>query len=191
VEIARSALEAGLDNRWQSNEIFLRLIRDDALRRGDLEDARSWYLDRYPELFLDAPEITVGNVNVAADLALLLQRAGELAAADVIIDAGLAWIQRTQPEGVHGNLINIVDVELLALGGQKQAALDTLQQAVDGGWRSHWRPIFHDETLTSLRDEPRFQQITAQLEEDMATQLEAIRALPAMGEFDLRFAKRN
>lgn len=191
VEIARSALEAGLDDRWQSNEIFLRLIRDDALRSGDLEDARSWYLDRYPELFLDAPEITVGNVNVAADLALLLQRAGELAAADVIIDAGLAWIQRTQPEGVHGYLINIADVELLALGGQKQAALDTLQQAVDGGWRSNWRPIFHDETLTSLRDEPRFQQITAQLEEDMATQLEAIRALPDMGEFDLRFAKRN
>lgn len=191
VEIARSALEAGLDDRWQSNEIFLRLIRDDALRSGDLEDARSWYLDRYPELFLDAPEITVGNVNVAADLALLLQRAGELAAADVIIDAGLAWIQRTQPEGVHGYLINIADVELLALGGQKQAALDTLQQAVDSGWRSHWRPIFHDETLTSLRDEPRFQQITAQLEEDMATQLEAIRALPDMGEFDLRFAKRN
>jgi hypothetical protein len=186
VEIARSALKAGLDDRWQSNEIFLRLVRDDALRSGNFEDAKSWYLDRHPELFLDSPEITVGNVNAAADLALLLKRAGDPTAASAIIDAGLAWIQRTQPEGVYGYLINIAEVELLAVGTQKQAALDKLEQAVDSGWKSHWRSAFSDETLASLRSEPRFQQITAQLEKDMATQLEAIRALPNMGEFDLR-----
>ena len=191
VEIARNALEAGLDDRWQSDEIFLRLVRDDALRSGKFKDAKSWYLDRHPELFLDAPEITASNVNAAADLALLLQRAGETAAADVIIDAGLSWIQLTQPDGVYGYLINIAVVELLAVGGQKQAALDKLQQAVDSGWRSYWRSIFRNETLASLRDEPRFQQITAQLENDMAVQLEAIRALPDMGEFDLRSAKSN
>jgi len=189
VEIARSALEAGLADRWQSDEVFLRLVRDDALRNGNYEDARSWYLDRYPELFLDAPEIAVGNVNVAADLALLLQHAGEPAVAEVIIDAGLAWIRRTQPEGVYGFQINIAGVELLAVGGQKQAALDKLQEAVDSGWNTDWRTIIRDETLSSLRDEPRFQQITAQLEKDMATQLEAIRALPDMGEFDLRLAR--
>ena len=189
VEIARGALEAGLDDRWQSNEIFLRLLRDDALRSGDFEDAKSWYLDRNPELFLETPGIAVGNINAAADLALLLQRAGEPAAADRIIDAGLAWIERTQPEDVHGYLINISDVELLALSGQKQAALDRLQQAVDNGWLSHWPEIFNNETFNSLRDEPRFQQATAQLENEMATQLEAIRALPNMGEFDLRSAK--
>jgi len=191
VEIARSALEAGLDDRWQSNQIFLRLVRDDALQSGNLEDAKFWYLDRHPELFLDTPEINVDNVNAAADLALLLQRAGEPAAATAIIDAGLAWIQRTQPEGVHGFLINIADIELLALDGQEQAALDRLQQAVDSGWKSHWRSAFDNETLASLRNEPRFQQITAQLEKDMATQLEAIRALPNMGEFDLRSGKSD
>lgn len=191
VETARSALEAGLDNRQHSNEVFLRLVRDDGLRTGNLDDAQDWYLDIHPELFLEAPEITVDNVNAAADLALLLQRAARPLAADVIIDAGLAWIQRTQPEGVHGNLIDIADVELLALDGQEQAALDRLQQAVDNGWKTNWRPIFSDETLSSLRNEPRFQQITAQLENDMATQLEAIRALPNMGEFDLRSAKSD
>jgi TolB-like protein/Tfp pilus assembly protein PilF len=191
VEIARSALEAGLDDRWQSNQIFLRLVRDDALRSGNLDDARSWYLERHPELFMDIPEIKVGNVNAAADLALLLQRAGDPTAADVIINAGLDWIQRTQPEGVHGYLINIADVELLALDGQKQAALDRLQQAVDSGWRSHWRSTFGNETLASLRNEPGFQQITAQIEKDMATQRKAIRALPDMGEFDLRSGKSD
>jgi len=191
VDIARSALEEGLDDRWQSNEIFLRLVRDDALRSGNLDDAKFWYLDRHPELFLDAPEIEISNVNPAADLALLLQRAGESTAASALINAGLAWIKQTQPEGVYGYVINIADVELLALDGQTQAALDTLQQAVDSGWRSHWRSVFGNETLASLRNEPRFQQITAQLEQDMATQFEAIRALPNMGEFDLRSGKSD
>jgi TolB-like protein len=186
VEIARDALEAGLADRWQSNEVFLRFVRDDVLRSGNFEDAMTWYRDRHPELFLDTPGIAVGNVNAAADLALLLQRAGESAAADTIIDAGLAWFRRTQPEGVHGYLVGIVDVEFLALDGQTQAALDTLQQAVDSGWRSHWPAIIRNKTLDSLRDEPQFQQITAQLEEDMARQLKAIRALPNMGELDLR-----
>jgi TolB-like protein/Tfp pilus assembly protein PilF len=186
LEIARGALEEGLADRWQSNEIFLRLVRDNALRSGSFEDAKFWYRDRHPELFLDAPEIRVGNINAAADLALLLQRAGEEATADIIVDAGLDWIEKTQPKGVHGSLINIADVELLALDGQKQAALDRLQQAIDGGWRSHWRSALSNENLSSLRGEPTFRQIVARVEADMAAQLLAIRALPYMGEFDLR-----
>ena len=191
LEVARRALEAGLDDRWGSNQYFLRLVRDDAIRSGNLDDARAWYLDRHPELFLDSPKITVDNVNAAADLAVLLQRAGEPAAANTLIDAGLAWVQRTQPAGVYGNLVNIVAVELLALAGEKDAALDALQQAVDSGWRANWRYIFRNETLASLRDVPAFQAITSELEDDMANQLDAIQALPDMGEFDLRSAKSN
>jgi tetratricopeptide (TPR) repeat protein len=190
-EIAQGALEAGLDDRWGSNQYFLRLVRDDAIRSGNFDDAQAWYLDRHPELYLDSPKITVDNVNAAADLAVLLQRAGEPGAANALIDVGLAWFRRTQPAGVHGNLVNIVDVELLALAGKKDAALDALRQAVDSGWRDNWKYIFRNETLASLRDEPRFQAITSQLQDDMATQLDAIRALPDMGEFDLRSFKSN
>jgi len=185
-EIARSTLEAGFTDRWRSGEVFLRIVRDAALRSGNFDEARSWYLDRHPELFVNTPQIRMGNINAAADLALLLQRAGEPAIANRIIDAGIDWMRRTQPEGVYGYVINIVYVELLALDGQVQAALDALQQAVDSGWTAHWRPVFGNETLDSLRDEPQFRQITAQLENEMATQLEAIRALPYMGELDLR-----
>jgi len=165
-EIARSTLKAGFTDRWRSGEVFLRVVRDAALRSGNFDEARSWYLDRHPELFLDTPQIRMGNINAAADLALLLQRAGEPAIANRIIDAGLDWMRRTQPEGVYGYVINIVYVELLALDGQVQAALDALQQAVDSGWTVHWPLIFSNETLGSLRDEPQF--------------------LPYMGELDLR-----
>lgn len=191
LDIARRALKAGLNDRWASDRYFLRLVSDDAIRSGDSDAARVWYLQRHPELFLASPEITVDNVNSAAALALLLQRAGASDDANVLIDAGLAWVRRTQPAGVHGYLINIVDVELLALAGKKGAALEALQQAADSGWRFDWLYIFRNKTLDSLRDEPEFEAITLQLESDMAEQLVAIRALADMGEFDLRFTAHN
>jgi len=186
LEIAKFALQKNLSDRWQSQETFLRIVRDAALQSGNPEESRSLYLSLYPELFSEVPEISVKNVNVAADLALLLQRGGESRAAEVIIEAGLAWFRRTQPPNVYGFLIEIVDVEFLALSGQKQAALEALQQAVDSGWNSNWQSIFRNETLASLRDDPQFKKITAQLEDEMARQLGVIRALPHLSEFDLR-----
>lgn len=191
LEIARSALEANLHDRWGSNSIFLRLVRDDALRSGEYEIARDWYHDRYPELFAELPEITVNNVNVAADLALLLRSAGDIAAADRLIGAGLRWYRQSQPPGVHGYLTNIVDVELLAISGEKDAALDTLRDAVASGWRMGWKWTLANENLASLKDEPAYQATIARLENEIATQLEATRELPYQGEFDLRFAQEE
>lgn len=191
LEIARGALEADLDYRWGSDLYFLRLVRDDALQSGNYDDALSWYRARNPGLFEAPPKITVDNVSIAADLAFLQQRSGASDNASVLIDAGLAWLQRTQPAGMHGYLTNIVDVELLALAGNRDAALSALQQAVDGGWRFDWPYTLRNKTLDSLRSEPEFEAITLQLENDMSEQLDAIRALPYMGEFDLRSAISN
>ncbi|MCZ6536690.1 MAG: tetratricopeptide repeat protein [Gammaproteobacteria bacterium] len=189
--IARRALEADLDDRWGSDAVFLRLVRDDAFKTGAITDARAWYRDRHPELLQESPKITIDNINAAADLALLLQQAGEADSADTLIDAGLSWYREKQVPGVHGYLTNIVDVELLALHGEKNAALDALRQAVDGGWRWSWPWYMSNENLSSLKDEPEFQEIIAQLEDDMATQLKAIQAVPDMGEADLRFPKSD
>jgi hypothetical protein len=79
-----------------------------------------------------------------------------------------------------------VGVELLALNSDKKAALDALRDAVDDGWRIDVAWSLDDENLSSLRDDAEFQAIVAEVEDDMATQLEAIKALPDMGEFDLR-----
>jgi len=186
IVIARRALEAGLDDRWFSHRVFLRLVRDDALQTGDFSDALGWYRDLHPELFRSVPEITIDNVNAAANLALLLRRAGEADRADMLIDAGLAWYRQTQPAKGHGYLVNIVDVQLLALNGEKDAALATLQRAVDRGWGFAWQWNTENENLASIRGDAQFQAIIAQLEDRMVTQLEAIRALPDMGEYDLR-----
>ncbi len=191
LEIAHRALEAGLHDRWGSTAKFLRLVRDDALRSNQYDVARDWYRDRHPELFAEVPEIAVSNVNAAADLALLLQRAGDVAAADRLIDAGLTWYRQSQPSGVHGYLVNIVDVELLALGGEKEAALDTLRDAIANGWRMGWKWTLANENLASLKDEPEYRAIRDGLESDIAAQLEAMRELPYQGKFDLRFVQEE
>jgi hypothetical protein len=189
--IAQKALDADLDDRWFSRRVFLRVVRDEALRTGNYQNALTRYRISYPELFRDRPGITVDNVKAAADLALLLQRSGESGLADALIDAGLAWYQDTQDPIVHGFVTTIADIEFLALKGDKGAALDALQAAADAGWGQAWRWNTSNETLASLRDEPAFQAIIAQLENNMAKQLEAIEQFPNMRDFDLLFTPHD
>lgn len=189
--IARRALEANLDDRLNSDSVFLRLVRDGALRSGDFGDARSWFQKRHPELFTDLPEITADNVVAAADLVLLLRRAGQPEVADRLVDAGLSWYRATQILGVYGNLARISRTQFMALKGDKKSALESLEDAADKGWGNVWQWDTSNENLASLRNEPEFQAIMAQLEDDMATQLKAIQALPDMGEADLRFPENN
>lgn len=184
--IARQALDDDLDNRWSSTSVFLRTIRDNALSSGDHTDALAQYRDEYPELFSDTPELATVNVKAAANLALLLRRSGDSVFATALIDASLAWYRDTQVEGVYNEVLDIVYVSLLALDGDKQAALGALRDAVDSGWRWAWQWSLSDKNLDSIRNEPEFQAIVAELEHDMATQLEAMQVLPDMGRFDLR-----
>ena len=185
--IARTALDAKLDDRWFSNRVFLRVVRDHVLRNGDFGDALGRYRSCHPELFDGIPEISIGNVNAAADLALLLQRSGDPGLADTLIHAGLDWYRETQVPGVHGFLTSIADIELLALQGQREASLEALQAAANVGWGFSWQWDTSNENFATVSDDPAFQAVIAQLESRMVTQLENIRALPDMGEFDLRF----
>ncbi len=185
--IARQALEAGLDDRWFSDRIFLRQVRDAAFQHGDLDDALEWYRDRHPKLFDRAPEFDVNNINASADLALLLRRAGDDDKAAALIAAAINWYETEMPQGVYGYVIGLAYVNLLALSGDRQAALTELRAAVDYGWRYAWPWYLASKNLDSIREAPEFQMIVAELVADMATQLEALRALPDMGEYDLRY----
>ena len=189
--VAQHALGASMDDRWFSNQVFLRLVRDDALHTGDLDTARQWYLNVYPELFEDSPSITIDNIYAAADLALLLQQSGEAERADALIQEGLAWYGQTQPATMHGYLTTIVDVSLLALSGDDELAMETLNAAVEQGWKYDWRWHLANKNLDSIRGEPRFEEIESRLERETALQLEAIRNLPDMGEFDLRSGRKT
>lgn len=185
--IAQGALKAELDDRWGSTSIFLRLVRDEALRSGEFDTALNWYRELYPELFSTTPTVTIANVHAAADLALLSRQAGDAKAADALINAGLAWYSETGPDVVWGSLGTLIDVELLALNGDTGGALEGMSEAISNGRYADWMFTLGSPNLDALRDTPEFKALTEKLKAKMATQLQAIKDLPDLGEADLRY----
>ena len=184
--IANRAIDAGLDDRWYSNRVFLRQIRDSATTDEALQSSVELYKNRHPELFEEKPRITVTNINAAADLAFLLRRLQRSDEAQLLASAAMKWHEITRPRNVYGYEIGIVIVDLLTFDGDTEAAVQTLQEAVASGWNYSWPWYIDSPNFDEIRDRPEFQVVVATLKEQMITQREAYLALPDMGEFDLR-----
>jgi hypothetical protein len=75
------------------------------------------------------------------------------------------------------------DVQIHAIRGDRQKALSALRQAIDEGWRGlWWYHLEHNLSLESLHDEPEFQAMVAELQAEMAAQLERLRESRQNGE---------
>jgi len=185
-DVSISALRAGLDNRWGSDGVFLRIVRDRALETGEYDEVTNLYRVRYPGLFASPPQLNNFNIFYAADVALLLQHSGQADAADTLVKAALDWRAHNHPDGVYGYEFGVIQAELLALDGQRDAALQELRRAVDSGWTMHWEFYLGGDNFDTIRDEPAFQSIRQRLESEMAKQHEALTAIPHLGEYDFR-----
>jgi tetratricopeptide (TPR) repeat protein len=186
IALAKQMLNAGIDDRWESDRILLRVIRDDALDSGDLDSALERYRQRAPSLFAADPVVTDRNVNKAADLALLLQAAGDSAGADRLLKNASEWYAETQPPRVYGYVHGLVEAELLAVAGDDGAALASLQQAFGSGYRWQWQWAIANRNFDGIREHPLFEQLLADLQADMAELGRKVYSMPDQGEFDLR-----
>jgi hypothetical protein len=129
------------------------------------------------------PEVDLRNYRAAINLALILSRTGEQEQADLLLDRGLQQIQRRPRLGEQG--YRIADVQVYALRGEKQKALSALRQAIDEGWRvDWWYQLKLKPDLELLHDEPEFQAMIAEIEADMAEQLERVREMERNGELE-------
>jgi TolB-like protein/Tfp pilus assembly protein PilF len=168
-----------------SNPLFVPdLLRNHELRAGRYAEARALYEQSSPELLNEGdPTVDGSNWWAAIDLALVLSKTGEQERADLLLDRSLQHIQTLHRLGFQGYLIS--DVEIYALQGEKQKALSALRQAIDAGWRRFWWYLLkNDPALESLHDEPEFQAMVAEIEADMATQLERVREMERNGELE-------
>jgi len=186
VEISRAVIDAGLNDRWASDQVFYRMLRDNAFESGDLDEVMVLYRARWPELFLEAAEIDVNNWYIAPDVALLLQRSGQQRESSLLVDSAIEWYEKTVPAGVYRYPNGIVKPELLAVGGQPETAIGELRKAIDSGWRLQWRFYLLGRNLDSISEDPRYLEIVNEVEADMARQGEALRNTPYLGEYDLR-----
>jgi TolB-like protein/Tfp pilus assembly protein PilF len=184
--LADRMLSMSIGDRWDSDRVLLRAVRDQAFTTGDLAPAIAHYRNRRPELFSPAPVISPANATIAADLALLLRRSGNERQAHVLVDAALEWYRQTQPAGVYGYVYGTLEVHLLVLNGEQDLAMAALEEAINGGYRWQWKWDLANPTYDPLRDRPEFQKLLVYVAQDMARQRDAVLAYPHQGELDLR-----
>jgi TolB-like protein/DNA-binding winged helix-turn-helix (wHTH) protein/Flp pilus assembly protein TadD len=170
-EFARKSLEGGMP-------LALLSVRDHELRAGRVAEARALYAENYPELLHDQkPEIYPWKIQLAIDLALVLSKTGEQERANLLLNLALQNI---------GTETGLAGAQIYALQGEKTKALASLRQTLDKGrwvWGAWWYYADHSPNLDSIRNEPEFQSMMAEIRADMAEQLAQLQEWVANGEF--------
>jgi TolB-like protein len=178
---AHEAAEAVLAQNPANGVALLILgLNDLHADRVDLAIAR--YRAAHPALLDDDnPDIDILNFWQANDIVYLLQKTGDYATANMLLDRNVAFIQTIPRLGINGYWIE--DARIHMLQGRTERALAATREAVDSGWRSSWRySLKHDPVLEPLHGEPEYQAIIAEVEADMAAQLARVRQMEANGE---------
>jgi len=173
----------GLTKWGWIRQFVIALLRNQALAAGDLSGALELYSSEYMEQLTGPdPKIDMGNYRAAIDLALVLQKLGRKDEADLLLDRAMEVINSLHRLSWWGGYW-VSDVQILALQGKRNEAITALQAAVDEGWRTlWWYYLVYDPNLDSIRGDPRFQTIVAEVKADMAEQIQQVIALERAGE---------
>jgi TolB-like protein len=184
LQYSNLALNLGLPNRWNSDAIFMRIKRDEALANGTPEAGIAVFREHHPQLFQSPPEITADNLLQAVDLALLLKLSGQQEETTTLLEAALAAYEQPYfTSGSQRERLVPAKAEALAILGDEQAALTELRRIIDNGWRLYWRwetnlnPNFND-----LHKNTEFQAMVQELEADIAQQRERVMEMTHRGE---------
>jgi tetratricopeptide (TPR) repeat protein len=153
------------------------LLRDYDLLKGDYATARARYVKAFPHLFaMELPVFSLRDL-VAIDLALVLQHTGEGERAKMLLDHSEAYLRTIPRMGLSG--YGIADVAIHALRGDTSTALAKLRKAERAGWRVSWRYLRDfDPNLASIRNEPEFKAVFADIEADMKEQRARLASRP-------------
>jgi tetratricopeptide (TPR) repeat protein len=157
----------------------LSILRNADLQTGRYDAALARYEQAYPELFVQGgPRIHVSNHRGAIDLALVFQKRGDSERAAALLDGAARFIRTTPRLGMNGYWV--ADVAIHALRAQKAQALAALRDAEKAGWRGPGWRYFRDfePNLASIRNEPEFNAVFADIERDMAQQRADLAARP-------------
>ena len=123
-----------------------------------------------------------------AEFAYALWRTGERGRARDLLDRRGAVTERGRREEIAGFWAEFDQAELHAIRGEREPALDLMEEAVEEGWRHYVRILPEIDTpFRELWDEPRFHRLMDRVKADVESMrlrveregCETIRALPA------------
>ena len=182
-EIMENTIE-GVENPRQ---IQLGLIATFAILDRDFEKARKYSELLNPEFTGDAnPEVDTYSVANLIGYAFVLQNLGENERADTMLKIAFEVVQTLPRIGLAGH--GIRDVQILALQGKTRKALAALRDAIDEGFRgtvpSNGWPLAVDPYLDSLRDQPGFQAMVAELDDAIEVMHQRLSETEQSGNWD-------
>ena len=161
------------------------------MKREDYASARSRFAQLYPKM-LDSgsPHIDVSYLRAALDLVSILRMTGETERATQLLDRSRAVIATSTRLSEAG--YGIADAQIHALRGDKARAIAALREAEKAGWRG---PVWRRDrdfspTLASIRNDPEFKAVFADIERDMARQRAELAKRPKDARRELKDANK-
>jgi hypothetical protein len=112
------------------------VLRNHDIRQNMYGQALARYVEFFPELTTAEPIVHPSNVMAAVDLIPVLRGLGRAEQADRLGQRALALLQSMSRNGYFGN--RTLKAEVLALMGDKPAALAALSEAIESGWVTYW-----------------------------------------------------
>ena len=175
---ALKELEPVVSDNESAAEMMYGIVAQAALISGDYDKAYRYTLEADPALTdLDELVIDQSNANEVVRLAYIFQKRGEHDEADDLLTRTLAVVRASPRLGQAG--YGVRDVQILSLLGRTAEALRFLQQAIDEGFRGSmfydgWR-LKDDPYLVTIRDDPKFDLMQAQVQAFNDAMLENVR----------------
>ncbi len=172
--LAQAAYDQKSPGRQGSKFVVNYTLISDAVKRKDFDKALTILQEDLPD-GVDSP-IEIEEPDYAGLLSAIahVKKLQNPLSADVAPLLDLADTLNQKNDGRNRPFNKPLDQAFIEVAkGNKPAALASLQQAIDKGWRLEWRGLMYREFwFESLRQEPEFKNMTAQLEADMEKQRE-------------------
>ncbi|MGI9201250.1 MAG: hypothetical protein ACR2QL_09335 [Woeseiaceae bacterium] len=155
----------------------LRAIRDHFLNVEREADAIEVYRSIYPELLLESPNVNRANLQAAVDLVLLQQQAGESTDASVLAERTFPVLDEAPVFSPFGKFL--LEVELHAILGDRDKAIDVLSTIVDSGWTAYVNP--NNRNLAGIANDPDYLRLMEVIRHRVDAELAKVRAMEEQG----------
>jgi TolB-like protein len=158
---------------------LLRTIRDYNISVGIESDSIDLYRQFYPELFRDSPGVNRVNIMAAVDLVLLLKMTGREDEYLSLAENSFELMDSMPRMAAMG--IGLLDVELHAILGDRDAAIASLRAANDAGLvifvdRERYYP-----NIANISGDPEYGRLIGLIQERVTVELNKIRELENAG----------
>lgn len=158
------------------DSMFFNVVKNHYLNEGKTEYAVRLYETLFPDFFrTEGPKVDEGTFWFAVDCSRVLQEAGRHAEARVMLQRA-EQILDGHPARSHYQL-HVLRAAIHALNSDTRPALESLQQAIDMGWRRYaFYYLDQDPNFDNIRGEPEFRSIETEMRAELAAQLQEVRA---------------